>query len=75
MLKFYKKSFMRFVRLLATHHTKFLWSADSVILFKDGKIVSNGPPEEVLTNREFTANQSQSLGDAAMEIEHEVIHA
>jgi len=50
-----------------------LWSADSVILFKDGKIVSNGPPEDVLTNKEFTANESQNLGHAALPFEHEVI--
>ena len=58
-------------RILATHHTKFLWSADSAILFKDGAIVSQGPPEEVLVHKDFVG-KDYDVKDVAMAIDDEV---
>lgn len=59
------------MRILATHHTKFLWSADSAILFKDGAIVSQGPPEEVLGHKDFVGKDYDAK-DVAMAIDGEV---
>ncbi|XP_066936141.1 ATP-binding cassette sub-family C member 10-like isoform X2 [Clytia hemisphaerica] len=47
-------------RLLSTHHKKFLWSADSVILFEDGEILSRGPPEEVLDRKESSGKEKDA---------------
>ena len=40
----------KYFRLLSTHHTKYLWQADYVMLMKEGIIEAYGPPNEVLVN-------------------------
>ena len=41
--------YFNILRLLGTHHTKYLWQADSVILLHEGSIKAHGCPEEILT--------------------------
>ncbi len=47
---------------MATHHTKYLWDADCVVVFEDGRIVSSGPPEDILDENKdelFADDQSE----------------
>ncbi|XP_060081599.1 ATP-binding cassette sub-family C member 10-like [Ylistrum balloti] len=40
-------------RILCTHHTKFLWKADLIIVMDDGVISKMGVPSEILNEAEF----------------------
>ncbi|XP_057315929.1 ATP-binding cassette sub-family C member 10-like isoform X2 [Hydractinia symbiolongicarpus] len=40
-------------RFLCTHHTKYLWRADTVIVLDNGEITAHGPPEQTLTQEEL----------------------
>nr|QBM06364.1 ATP-binding cassette sub-family C member 7 [Daphnia magna] len=37
-------------RILCTHHAQFLQSADWILVFEDGQLISQGPPSKILTS-------------------------
>lgn len=43
-------SFYDFPRILCTHHTQFLMSADVVVLMDNGRIAAMGSPHEVFSH-------------------------
>ncbi|XP_071962252.1 ATP-binding cassette sub-family C member 10-like [Antedon mediterranea] len=61
-------------RILCTHHTKYLWQADVVIVMENGTIASYGHPSVILNKLETTENglttSASEKGDALNDVEN-----
>ena len=51
----------KYFRLLSTHHVKYLWQADYVMLMKEGIIEAYGPPNEVLEDSRHSQTEGHNI--------------
>eukprot|EP00794_Sanderia_malayensis_P019839 gene19839-21781_t len=53
-------------RVLCTHHTKYLWKADYIIVLNEGRIVIAGEPQDILNRDEYELKAMTQDNDDAV---------